>query len=241
MSSILWALLWLRCRSVSRATVVLLVVYILLCAVAIMYGWSLINMLSSLDAFALRDTTTDSGEKMAIAEAMARQATLNNVLGLQFLAYLCASVFFLVWIHRAHQNLSAFDMQGLSYSPAWAVGWFFVPILNLFQPYHVAVEIWKASDPRLGNDRHWQTARSSWLIGCWWVLFVLMNVAHGISSKLSDASSAIWGLVISEILGIAAAILAVLLVRAIDSRQEQRSRGLATGDTTSESGRSRGI
>jgi hypothetical protein len=40
-----------------------------------------------------------------------------------------------IWIYRAHANLIFAGVQGLTYRPLWAVGSFFVPLVNLFVPF----------------------------------------------------------------------------------------------------------
>lgn len=78
---------------------------------------------------------------------------LNNsqIALLQLAAYLISGVFFLIWIYRVHRNLPALGVRRPRFSPRWAVGWFFVPILNLFRPYDVVRELWKESNPDVGK------------------------------------------------------------------------------------------
>jgi hypothetical protein len=48
---------------------------------------------------------------------------------------------FVIWVHRMQANTFALGVLGLRYTPAWAVGWYFVPIVNLWMPYRVMREI----------------------------------------------------------------------------------------------------
>ncbi len=61
------------------------------------------------------------------------------------LLYLVTAVVFGVWIVRAHKNLRALGIPNLTYTPGWAFGWFFIPILNFFRPYQAMKELWQAS------------------------------------------------------------------------------------------------
>lgn len=45
--------------------------------------------------------------------------------------YLLAAIFIGCWIVRAHSNAQSFHIPNLLFSPAWALGGFFVPFLNL--------------------------------------------------------------------------------------------------------------
>jgi hypothetical protein len=50
----------------------------------------------------------------------------------QMVAYWVTSVAFFVWLHRANRNLPALGAIGLKFTPGWAVGCFFVPLVNVF-------------------------------------------------------------------------------------------------------------
>ena len=112
------------------------------------------------------------------------------------------------------------------------MGGFFVPILNLFLPYQVTKEIWKASDPNVTPESglDWQDAPTSPLIISWWIAFLVswfvgyslfrMSIsAETISDLISMSESALFG----DIIHIAAATLQIILVRTIDKRQTIKS------------------
>jgi hypothetical protein len=66
---------------------------------------------------------------------------------------LCVAVpLFAVWVHRMQANTFALGIVGLRYTPAWAVGWYFVPVANLWMPYRVMLGIWCANR----NPADWQ-------------------------------------------------------------------------------------
>ena len=52
----------------------------------------------------------------------------------------------LYWFYRANQNIHSFGAKEIS-SPIMTVIWWFVPILQLWKPYKIAQQIWKASNP----------------------------------------------------------------------------------------------
>ncbi|MFI5407510.1 MAG: DUF4328 domain-containing protein, partial [Nitrososphaerales archaeon] len=57
-------------------------------------------------------------------------------------------------------------------SPIMAVIWWFIPILNLWKPYTIARDIWKASASyaRIHNCIEWKELPSSNTIKLWWIL-----------------------------------------------------------------------
>src|SRR5262249_202219 len=119
--------------------------------------------------------------------------------------------------------------EGLSTSPGWAVGFFFVPVLNLYFPCRVAQEIWKASDPRTPlDDSSWKYHRGSFLVGLWWTFWLVSSVASNLTASAhfrSETTAA--ALKASAALGffanatsILAALLAIRVIHRIQTRQK---------------------
>src|SRR6185503_4209614 len=169
----------------AQLVIILLALCILVDLIAVALGYSQVALLSK----ALTDQTIT--EINATANDMRQQA----IAILQLAAYLITGVFFLIWIYRAHRNLPAIGIRKPRYSPAWAVGWFFVPILNLFRPYDVVKELWKESNPDVGISdtflKHYSSttkpySSKSVLIGLWWGFWIASAVVARASSRLSS-------------------------------------------------------
>ncbi len=84
---------------------------------------------------------------------------------------LLKSVFFYIWVFRCYKNCRGFTAN-IRFSSGWAVGYFFIPIWNLFRPYQVMQEIWKIST----NPYRAQSNNDSYLVGIWWGLYLLINL-----------------------------------------------------------------
>ena len=151
---------------------------------------------------------------------------LTAVLGLATVAvYIATVIMFLMWLYRASNNIAAFG-EPREYSAGWAVGSFFVPFANLAIPYRAVKEIWKKSDPS-AEDSLLYTPSPPGYFPAWWGFWIVMNVANNIYFRMTMAdapadSAAIVGIA-SEVLTIAAAWFAILVVRDIDRRQTERS------------------
>ena len=63
----------------------------------------------------------------------------------------------------------ALGSPGLRFTPGWAVGWYFVPIANLWKPYQAMKEIWRASK----NPGNWQAETTSGFLGWWWFWWII--------------------------------------------------------------------
>jgi uncharacterized protein DUF4328 len=151
---------------------------------------------------------------------------LTAILGLATVAvYIATVITFLMWLYRANNNIAAFG-EPREHSAGWAVGSFFVPFANLVIPYRAVKEIWKKSDPA-GADSLLYTPSPPGYFPAWWGFWIAMNIANNIYFRmtLADApadATAIVGIA-SEVLTIAAAWFAILVVRDIDRRQTERS------------------
>ncbi|MBN2578466.1 MAG: DUF4328 domain-containing protein [Pirellulales bacterium] len=150
----------------------------------------------------------------------------------QTVTYIASAVTFLLWFFRAYKNLLALGADGLEYSPGWAVGAFFVPILNLFYPYRIMKEIWRHSVPDLSVDP--KNIKASSLVGWWWGMFIFMNILAQISMRLNLAASQIqdfflgsYTSIVSDLFSIIAALLAIFVIRDVERRQDARYRLLA--------------
>ena len=150
-------------------------------------------------------------------------------------------VFFLIWIHRTHRNLPSLGASGLEYSPAWAVSGFFVPLVNLFLPFRVVKEIWKASDPTvdISDGLAWKSASTSPLITYWWTLLLILFPVSSIAAWIIETHVRVnffypppwlgWLVLVWYLLYILAAILSKRLVKNIDIRQEEKHRRITFG------------
>jgi Domain of unknown function (DUF4328) len=172
-----------------------------------------------------------AGRAVLPGEAQANDARVQLVALLTLLVFVVTVVAFLIWFHRAHKNPSSFGAPGLEYSPGWAVGGFFVPFLNLIRPFQVMREIWKASDPEADPQiaHSWQYSSTSPLIAAWWGTWILSGVLGRLLFSFSKGASDVDSLlsltylsITSFAINLVPAALLILLIRAIDRRQQEK-------------------
>ncbi len=58
---------------------------------------------------------------------------------------LVSAVVFLMWTSAITKRLTQLGVIDMRYAPRWSVWGFIIPIVNLFRPYQVMSELWKAS------------------------------------------------------------------------------------------------
>lgn len=109
--------------------------------------------------------------------------------------FIASVVLIAMWIYRAHANLKERGIETES-SPGWAVGWFFIPIANLFKPFQYMRELWNES--HLEYDSYGEPAPSE--ITAWWACWILGNILANVSLRMTsfgDGSNVTVGLVLS--------------------------------------------
>jgi hypothetical protein len=79
-------------------------------------------------------------------------------------------VLFGIWVVRANKNVRALGAKELSMSPGWALGHFFIPILNLWKPKTAMNQLWLAShNPSTWNGK---PKEKSQVVDKWWGLLI---------------------------------------------------------------------
>lgn len=143
---------------------------------------------------------------------------------LQLLTVLPTVVVFLIWFHRVRSNGEVFRPDSFTLSRGWAIGAWFVPVANLFLPYRIARQTWRASTQRGpdGSDRPAPAA----LLTSWWVVWVVAAITGRVFTKIYMAAGTVDELLAAGLLGIAAdlatviaGVLAILFVRRLTAMQ----------------------
>ena len=136
--------------------------------------------------------------------------------GARALVFMASSVFVGMWIYRAHANLRAAGAEGLTISPGWAIGWFFVPFANLYKPFEAMRQLWYASDMRVYHPSHSTPGE----LKIWWASFLFGIVLDNIGSRVDFNTLAVGGkqamLVLMVVSGVAVIVSAWFLLRIIN-------------------------
>jgi Domain of unknown function (DUF4328) len=152
-------------------------------------------------------------------------------------AYLFATVFFLVWFHRAYRNLIPLGALKLRYGTGWSIGSWFIPLFNLVRPKQIANDIWRASDPNTANWPYpgtWQSLAVPALLNLWWAAYLIAGFldrgatrAYRDWETLDQAQAGSSIAVAASTVEIISALLCVWVVTVITRRQQQRAAMLA--------------
>ena len=105
----------------------------------------------------------------------------------------------------------------------WAIGGWFTPIVNLWFPRRITLDIWDASSP-------WGAPRPHGLVNAWWTLWIISLVADRAAfsayrgaDTAPELHSAARHMLISDAIDIAAAALAILVVLRLTRMQHEKA------------------
>lgn len=135
-----------------------------------------------------------------------------------FVSYVVSAVMVLKWIYAANQNSRHLGANNMRFSPGWSIGWYFIPVANLWKPYQAMKEIWKTSV----NPANWVNEKASSLLGWWWFLWIITsisgNISFGMFNKDNPTLDYLAGATLVNILHCALMIVLTMLLLAIISK-----------------------
>lgn len=88
----------------------------------------------------------------------------------------------LFWIYNVNRNTHVLSEQKLEFTPGWAVGWFFIPIASLVQPYMVVSELYNANK----QPGDWKRLKRPWITGMWWTTTLAGNILGLVMSRILE-------------------------------------------------------
>jgi hypothetical protein len=206
---------------------------IVMCIALFFAYWQRLGFLDKINA----------GIPVVQADVAASDSLIRGLALFALVPGLAAGILFLMWVHRANRNLRAFCTEEPHYSPALAVGSFFIPILNFVWPFMVMREIWKGSDPDVPplGQQMYQYAKLGFLVPLWWGLYLVRLVPTLVvtltkstatmshAERLSRITMHTRWTLAGEVLGVVGAAVAVVLVLRVEQRQAKLAEMLAGG------------
>lgn len=138
--------------------------------------------------------------------------------------FLLTILVFGIWIVRANKNVRALGARELSTTPGWALGYFFIPILNLWKPKTAMNQLWFASqNPSTWNGKPKEKTQ---VVDKWWGLWIASLAAsnsemHYFNKAVSveDYNQAMMVGILAAICSIFSCKFAIALVDKISTMQ----------------------
>lgn len=147
---------------------------------------------------------------------------------------IACGVAFIVWLWQARGNVDSYGWTRQRKTRGWAIGGWFVPIVNLWYPFQLVADVWKASHPaREPDEQELSRLGTGRLLGWWWGFWLASNlIGWGLlrssaSETPADIRSQEGLSAFDEAISIGAAVFAILVVRQITRFQGIRARAAA--------------
>lgn len=186
-------------------------------------AWAVFGAVSAWWTYALLGAI-DAGTLTSADEAHGDELRGTLVALVSLVLFLGGVIAIGIWIYRASRNAHAIGTLEMESSPAWAVGWYFVPFANLAMPFRAMREIDQGSASALPDG----AAGAALLFGGWWAAWLATNITGMISFRIGWEAQTVEGLqassmldLISCLLTVAASLLLAAIIRRIQSMQNR--------------------
>lgn len=159
-------------------------------AVGAIWLWTVLVMLDGIGRIVEICAVTGFGKGVIPRSALAQVAALSSALqALTAAAFALAALAVLRWVYVTNRNAHALDDRfstAPQTSPAWAVGWFFVPIVGLIKPLGLISETWRISVAPKAAALVEVPAMLRWWWGLWLAngLLSLVGLRHYLGGTL---------------------------------------------------------
>jgi Domain of unknown function (DUF4328) len=114
-----------------------------------------------------------------------------------------------MWVHRAARNIVESGLTAFSFTPAWAVGWYFIPIATWFKPFQAMREIWNGSVGDMGDLTLPQP-----LLTKWWASWLVSSILSNISFRITMQAETAEALYAATAIGAAASVASFVAIPA---------------------------
>jgi Domain of unknown function (DUF4328) len=188
-------------------------------------GLAAISILSGFLQWELLAQMKD-GIQVTKAAALANDARHHTISTVRTIMFVFSAIIFLRWLYAAYGNLELMGRRYSEETPGWAIGYWFIPIVNLVKPYSIVKELWQRSHD--GNRRTPDAGSGApAIIGIWWMLYIVAGLIERIAKSYmqSEHSVEILSYVTlvsmgSGLLVLIAGLLLIHIVNRIDLAQQ---------------------
>ena len=149
--------------------------------------WAFIEVFALLFSFMQYQLLTQ--DIITTEKANASEVRLMVIGVVELFVSLSASSLFLIWVYRVNVNVCVMGAVGLKISPGWAVGFFFIPILNLWKPYQAMNEVWWASSDPI--DWEQKKNQESSVVGKWWFFWLITLFGDNASKQFWEKANVV--------------------------------------------------
>jgi hypothetical protein len=186
-----------------------------------LFGGTIAANACSLLALASQLTLLNRGPgRISLDAWKASEQRVAVIAVIEIVLYLPTGIVFLYWLHRSYRNLRELHAGELRFTPGWAVGYWFVPVLNLWRPKQVLDDLWRGTAEPIAAG----TSKSA-LIALWWGLLIgglIVSRVAGVGDvgTLTDLKRENVLHLVAHLLELGAAVCLFRLIGVLTRRQE---------------------
>ena len=156
------------------------------------------------------------------SELIAFDSTATTI-GIVYLLLLAVTaIAFVAWLSRAIENVPRMGAGRPAVSPRWSIGWWFIPFANFVMPFRAVRDL----------DRRMRLPDGGGApVGWWWAVYLAYTLPSSLvgayeTDDIGALTTAFQLSAIFDLVGVVAAVLAILVVRRIQGNADRRA-GLA--------------
>jgi len=163
---------------------------------------------------------------LAPGEATGQNAQPRAMTQLKRAALIATAIVWLTWLHWAYGNLGLVGSKRSRFTRGWALGYWFIPLVNLVRAYQVMKDLWLRSDSMNDRDAYDDLPAPALLSGWWGMSLTWGALEQVVASTVRNARTPLELFDVTDValvgsaVGIVAAVLAIRVVWAIDQRQQ---------------------
>lgn len=198
----------------TSALVAALFVYLIASGVSAWANWEQILLIGQIE----------QGQECTQAQVLSNHIRKALCALFHLVAFVCTALLFMRWTYLTKKNAMALGATDMEFSPAWSVGWYFIPIATLWKPYQALKETFMASSPT-GREA-WRNAERPWILPLWWGLWLVSSEFGNLGSvtafhktELADLGISTWLSLIRNLLDVPLAVVVIILANTLRSWQ----------------------
>jgi len=145
---------------------------------------------------------------------------------LKLAALLGTGILWLLWLRQAYRNLALVGSKRSRFTSRQAVGYWFIPFVNVVWAYQVMKDLWLRSESMNDRDAYDDLPAPPLLSG-WWGMSLAWGVLEPVVAATARNARTALELtnvtdvaLVGSVVGIVAMVLAIRVVRGIDQRQQ---------------------
>ncbi|MGW2250790.1 DUF4328 domain-containing protein [Kitasatospora sp. NPDC001660] len=178
-------------------------------------------------ALVFRSLAKDPGSDVELTDFDTLESLTKVLNGLALPLLALSAAAFITWFYRVRQNAGLFLPLGHRRGKGWTIGAWITPIVQFWFPQQLMADSWDASAPVGPDGRRRPVGRG--LVSAWWTAWIVSLILYRIAAELGvhsagpvDPQAPLVVDIAAATVRIAAAVLAILVVRRLTAMQEER-------------------